>query len=145
MVVKPLDSVRFQIHEICVSKIWNDALLDSPAIGKIGTFVPAEFVGGMKQDQGMWGGMKAIVPTIPHAAAFMTEFMKGKPLPAGYWVKVKVPVLVADGGASPAWLHNAAEALAKELPHASRQTLEDQTHQVDAKVLAPVLIEFYKE
>lgn len=107
--------------------------------------VPAEFVGGMKQDQGMWGGMKAIAPTIPHDAAFMTEFMKGKPLPAGYWVKVKVPVLVADGGASPASLHNAAEALAKELPHASRQTLEGQTHQVDAKVLAPVLIEFYKE
>ena len=89
--------------------------------------------------------MKAIAATIPYDAAFMTEFMKGKPLPAGYWVKVKVPVLVADGGASPAWLHNAAEALAKELPHASRQTLEGQTHQVDAKVLAPVLIKFYKE
>jgi pimeloyl-ACP methyl ester carboxylesterase len=107
--------------------------------------VPAEYIGGMKQDQGMWGGMKTIAPTIPHDAAFVGEFMKGKPLPASYWAKVKVPVLVADGGASPAWLHNAAKALAKALPHASRQTLEGQTHMVDAKVLAPVMIEFFKK
>lgn len=107
--------------------------------------VPAEYVGGMKQNSDMWNGMKAIAPTIPHDAAFMTEFMKGKPLPSGYWAKVKVPVLVADGGASPAWLRNAAEALAKELPHASRETLPGQTHMVDAKVLAPVLIEFFQK
>jgi len=107
--------------------------------------VPGEYVGGMKQNSDMWNGMKAIAPTIPHDAAFMTEFMKGKPLPSGYWAKVKVPVLVADGGASPAWLHNAAEALARELPNASRETLPDQTHMVDANVLAPVLIEFFKK
>jgi pimeloyl-ACP methyl ester carboxylesterase len=107
--------------------------------------MPAEFVGGMQQDQGMWGGMKAIAPTIPYDATFEGEFMKGKPLPADHWAKVTMPVLVADGGASPAWLHHAAEALAKVLPHASRQTLEGQTHMVDPKVLAPVLIEFFKE
>jgi pimeloyl-ACP methyl ester carboxylesterase len=105
--------------------------------------MPAEFVSGMKQDQNMWNTMKAIAPTIPHDAAFMSEFMKGKPLPAGYWAKVKTPVLVADGGASPAWLHNAAEALAKQLPNASRTTLEGQTHAVDPKILAPILIEFF--
>jgi pimeloyl-ACP methyl ester carboxylesterase len=107
--------------------------------------VPAEYIGGMKQNSDMWNGMKAIAPTIPHDAAFMTEFMKGKPLPSGYWAKVKVPVLVADGGASPAWLHNAAKALARALPNASRETLPDQTHTVDANVLAPVLIEFFKK
>jgi pimeloyl-ACP methyl ester carboxylesterase len=107
--------------------------------------MPAEFVGGMKQDQGMWGGMKAIAPTIAYDADFVGEFMKGEPLPADHWAKVTMPVLVADGGASPAWLHNAAEALATVLPHASRQTLEGQTHMVDPKVLAPVLIEFFKE
>jgi pimeloyl-ACP methyl ester carboxylesterase len=105
--------------------------------------VPAEFVSGIKQDQAMWARMRAIAPTIPHDAAFMSEFMKGKPLPAGYWDKVKVPVLVGDGGASPAWLRNAAEALGKALPHASRETFEGQTHSFDPKVLAPVLIEFF--
>jgi pimeloyl-ACP methyl ester carboxylesterase len=107
--------------------------------------IPAEFVGDIKQDQAMWARMRAIAPTIPHDAAFMSEFMKGKPLPAGYWDKVKVPVLVGDGGASPAWLHNAAEALGKALPHASRETFEGQTHSVDPKVLAPVIIEFFKK
>jgi pimeloyl-ACP methyl ester carboxylesterase len=107
--------------------------------------IPAEFVGGIKQDQAMWQRMRAIAPTIPHDAAFMSEFMKGKPLPAGYWSKVKVPVLVGDGGASPAWLHHAAEALAEALPNASRKTFEGQTHSVDPKVLAPVVIEFFKK
>jgi pimeloyl-ACP methyl ester carboxylesterase len=106
--------------------------------------MPAEYIGGMKQDQDMWGGMKAIAPTIPYDAVFMGEFMQGKPLPANHWAKVTVPVLVADGGASPTWLHNAADALAKVLPHASRQTLEGQTHMVDPKVLAPVIAEFFK-
>jgi len=107
--------------------------------------LPAEFIAGMKQNQVMWGGMKAIAPTIPHDAAFMSEFMKGKPLSADYWARVNVPTLVAVGGASPAWFPHAADALAKVLPDASRQTLEGQTHQVDAKVLAPVLIEFFKK
>ncbi len=107
--------------------------------------IPAEYVGGMKQDQGMWGGMLAIAPTIPYDAAFVGEFMQGKPLPTDHWSKVTMPVLVADGGASDAWFHNGADALAKVLPHASRQTLEGQTHQVDAKVLAPVIIEFFKK
>lgn len=95
-----------------------------------------------QQDQGMWAAMLAVAPTIPHDAAFMSEFMQGKPLPAGYWDKVKVPVLVGDGGASPAWLHNAAEALAEALPHARRETFEGQTHSFDPRVLAPSMIEF---
>jgi len=48
----------------------------------------------------------------------------------------------SDGGASPAWLRNAAQALADVLPNAKRRTLEGQTHNVDAKALAPVLEEF---
>lgn len=107
--------------------------------------VPAEFVGSLKQDQAMWARMRAIAPTIPHDAAFMSEFMKGKPLPTGYWAKVKVPVLVSDGGASPAWLRNAADALAEALPQASRKTFEGQTHSVDPNVIAPAIIEFFKK
>ena len=107
--------------------------------------IPAEFVGGIKQDKAMWERMRAIAPTIPHDASFMSEFMKGKPLPSGYWSKVKVPVLVGDGGASPAWLHNAAEALAAALPNASRETFEGQTHSVDPNVIAPVITEFFKK
>lgn len=106
--------------------------------------IPAEYAAGMKQDQHMWGDMLAIAPTIPYDASFVGEFMQGKPLPADHWAKVTVPVLVADGGASDAWIRRAADALAKVLPHASRQTLEGQTHMVDPNVLAPILIEYFK-
>jgi pimeloyl-ACP methyl ester carboxylesterase len=134
-------------YEARTSKLVAQGKLDELVEYFITTVVgmPVEFVVGMKQDQGLWVGMKAIAPTIPHDAAFMTEFMKGKPLPAGYWAKIKVPVLVVDGGASPAWLHNAAEALARQLPNATRATLEGQTHMVDPQVLAPVMIEFLKK
>lgn len=107
--------------------------------------LPAEYLPGMKQDQAMWGKMRAIAPTIPHDAAFMSDFMKGNPLPAGYWDKVKVPVLVGDGGASPDWMRHAAEALGKALPHASRETFAGQTHSFDPKLLAPSVIKFFKQ
>jgi pimeloyl-ACP methyl ester carboxylesterase len=106
--------------------------------------MPSEFVGGMRQDPNFWGSMKAIAPTIAHDAAFMTEFMKGQPLPAGYWSKVTVPTLVIDGGASEPWMHHASDALAEQLPDARRITLEGQTHSVDASKLAPVIIDFFK-
>ena len=107
--------------------------------------VPAEYIGGMKQDQATWSGMTGVAHTIAYDAAFVSNVMQGKPLPTDRWVKVTVPVLVVDGGASDAWMHHAADALAKVLPHASRQTLEGQTHAVDPKVLAPVIIEFFKK
>jgi hypothetical protein len=70
--------------------------------------------------------------------------MQGKPLPLDRWIKVTMPVLVVDGGASDAWMHNGADALARVLPHASRHTLAGQIHNVDPNVLAPVLIEFFQ-
>jgi len=107
--------------------------------------IPADYIGGMKQDQATWSGMTGVAHTIAYDAAFVGNVMQGKPLPTDRWVKVTVPVLVADGGASDAWVHHAADALAKVLPHASRQTLAGQTHMVDPNVLAPVIIEFLKK
>jgi len=107
--------------------------------------IPAEYVGGMKQDQATWAGMTGVAHTIAYDAAFVGDVMQGKPLPTDRWAKVTAPVLVADGGASDAWMHNGADALAKVLPHVSRQTLEGQTHDVDPNVLAPVIIEFFKK
>src|SRR5215467_7795168 len=107
--------------------------------------IPAEYIGGMKQDQALWSGVTGVAHAIAYDAAFVGDVMQGKPLPADRWVKVTVPVLVADGGASDAWIHHAADALANVLPAASRHTLAGQTHMVDSNVLAPVLIEFFQE
>jgi hypothetical protein len=54
-----------------------------------------------------------------------------------------MPTLVLGGGKSPEWLHHAVDALAAVLPNAERRTLEGQTHIVKAKVLAPVLMDFF--
>ncbi len=106
--------------------------------------IPADYIGGMKQDQAIWSSMTRVAHTIAYDAAFVGDVMQGKPLPPDRWVKVTVPVLVADGGASDAWVHHGADALATVLPHASRHTLAGQTHMVDPIVLAPVLIDFFQ-
>jgi hypothetical protein len=38
-----------------------------------------------------------------------------------------------------------ADAVAAAIPHARRLTLEGQHHEVDANVLAPVLLSFFAE
>jgi hypothetical protein len=61
---------------------------------------------------------------------------------------VGVPTLIMDGGASLAampFMRATAEALASAIPHALHRTLEGQAHDVDARVLAPVLVEFLKQ
>jgi hypothetical protein len=58
---------------------------------------------------------------------------------------VHVRTLVLDGGASPAWMHRAAQAVADALPLGQRRTLEGQTHLVDPEVLAPVLLDFFTD
>jgi pimeloyl-ACP methyl ester carboxylesterase len=107
--------------------------------------IPAEYLGGMKQDQAMWSGVTGVAHTLAYDAAFVGDVMQGKPLPPDRWARVTVPVLVVDGGASDAWIHHGADALANVLPHASRHTLAGQTHMVDPNALAPVLIEFFQQ
>lgn len=107
--------------------------------------IPAEYIGGMKQDQAMWSGVTGVAHTIAYDAAFVGDVMQGKPLPPDRWARVTIPVLVVDGGASDAWMHHGVDALAKVLPHARRQTLAGQTHMVDPGVLAPLLIDFFQK
>lgn len=106
--------------------------------------IPAEYIGAMKQDQAMWSAVTGVAHTIAYDGAFVGDVMQGRPLPTDRWDKVIVPVLVADGGASDAWMHHGADALANVLPAARRQTLAGQTHNVDPNVLAPVIINFFQ-
>jgi pimeloyl-ACP methyl ester carboxylesterase len=89
-----------------------------------------------------WGKQTRVAHTLVYDATFMEGLQAGRPLPAERWASVEAPTLVADGGKSPAWLHNGADAVAAALPNASRQTLAGQTHMVKAKALGPMLSEF---
>jgi pimeloyl-ACP methyl ester carboxylesterase len=100
---------------------------------------PAEAIAGMRQTP-IWSMFEAVAPTLAYDNAIMGDGS----VPTERMASVTVPTLVIDGGASPAFMHNAAQATADTLPNAQRRTLEGQTHDVAPEVLAPVLEEFYK-
>jgi len=90
-----------------------------------------------------WGKLKAVAHTLPYDLTIMDGGQQGQPLPPGRWATLTAPTLVIAGGKSPAWLQNAARALARALPCASHHTLPGQTHIVKPQPLAPVLADFF--
>jgi pimeloyl-ACP methyl ester carboxylesterase len=102
---------------------------------------PAEVVAGMRNEP-FWPALESVAHTLAYDGRVMDVTGSGNALPADRWAAVSAPVLVLDGGASPARMHNAAEALAAVLPNARRRTLDGQTHQFEPEVLAPVLEDF---
>ncbi len=100
---------------------------------------PAEMVEGMRQSP-EWPIMEALAPTLAYDNAIMVDGS----LPVDAAKAATMPTLVLDGSESPAFMHEAADALADAMQHAERKTLEGQTHEVSPEVLAPVLITFFK-
>ncbi len=106
--------------------------------------VPNEALAQMRQAP-MWPAMEAMAHTLAYDGAIMEGNMAGKPFPPGQWAAVTIPTLVMDGGDSPVWMHNAAQAVADVLPNARRITLEGQTHAIDPGILVPVLVKFFTD
>ncbi len=107
-----------------------------------GAGVPAEYVAPMRQAP-MWAGMEAVAHTLAYDGAFTADVMRGTPLSPSRWASVTIPVLVIDGGASPAYVHTSTQALAGVLKNARSRTLEGQDHAYDPSILAPVLVEYF--
>ncbi len=103
-----------------------------------GALVPADVVAGMRNAP-FWPATEAVAHTLPYDALVMG---RGNALPAERLGTVMTPTLVIDGGASPAWIHNAAQAVSAVVPNATRATLPDQMHDVAQGLLAPVVAEF---
>jgi pimeloyl-ACP methyl ester carboxylesterase len=101
---------------------------------------PAEAVAGMRQTP-IWPLFESVAPTLAYDNAIMGDGS----VPTERLASLTVPTLVMDGGASPAFMHNAAQAVAHALPNAKLRTLEGQTHDVTPEVLAPVLVEFFTD
>ncbi|MBT2225330.1 alpha/beta fold hydrolase [Nonomuraea sp. NEAU-A123] len=106
--------------------------------------LPAELIGQMRNAP-MWPAFEALAPTLAYDAAVMGNASTGSALPVELVAKVGVPALVADGGASPAWLRAMASRLADALPEGRHRTLMGQTHDVDPQALAPLLREFLSD
>ncbi|HEX2133982.1 MAG TPA: alpha/beta hydrolase [Actinophytocola sp.] len=100
--------------------------------------VPAE---PLRRDPN-WPAMLALAHTLVYDATLQRGLDRGTPLPRDRW-SIDQPVLAIDGAASPAWARGAVAALAELLPTARRVSLPGQTHDVDARVLVPVLAGFF--
>ncbi len=111
---------------------------DAAALAMTYFGTPADAIAGMRQSPA-WPMFEAVAPTLAYDNAIMGNGM----VPATQLGSIQVPTLVIDGGASPDFMHSAASAIARALPHAQRRTLEGQTHAVVPEVLAPVLDAFF--
>jgi pimeloyl-ACP methyl ester carboxylesterase len=111
---------------------------DAVALAMTTWGAPTEAIAGMRQTP-IWPLFEAVAPTLAYDDAIMGDGS----VPTEQLTSLTVPTLVIDGGASPAFMHNAAQALARALPNAQLRTLGGQTHDVAPEALAPVLMEFF--
>jgi pimeloyl-ACP methyl ester carboxylesterase len=102
--------------------------------------LPEAVVEGMRGAP-FWPAMTALAHTLPYDGALMRPYQQGLPLEAP-WGRLAVPVLVADGSASPPWIRAGAAAVAAAIPGSSRRTLEGQAHDVDPALLGNAIAAF---
>jgi pimeloyl-ACP methyl ester carboxylesterase len=91
----------------------------------------------------VWSQVVRVAHTLPYDGAIVRKLQRGEPLALGAWAEVKVPALAIAGGKSPPWMQNGMQTLATALSGAHYRVLEGQTHDANAKVLGPVLSEFF--
>ena len=101
--------------------------------------VPADTVAAMRAEPS-WRELEALAHTLGREAAVMGP---GNALPASLLGGLAQPTLVLTGGASPAWMSRAGEAVAAAVPRAVHRVLAGQAHGVEAAPLASELLEFF--
>lgn len=90
----------------------------------------------------VWRKVTAVAHTLPYDYSLTLRFQQGRPLPDGYYAGIDRPTWVGAGGKSPAYMRNAQDAVAAQIPGSQRCTLEGQTHMVKAQVIAPAVADF---
>ena len=124
-------------------KNLGDALAENRRGDAVGLFMklvgtPTEMVQGMRNSP-VWPMFEAVAPTLAYDAAAMGN---DRSVPVKRAAEVVSPTLVMNGTVIPFML-DTATMLTKNIPHAQHRTLEGQPHDVDLKVLAPILVEFF--
>jgi pimeloyl-ACP methyl ester carboxylesterase len=88
--------------------------------------------------------IKAVAHTLPYDLRILGDTGRGVPLDPARWSQVSAPAIVLDGGKSPRYMRNAAQALSQALPKAEYRTLPGQTHIVKAAAVAPAVRDFLR-
>jgi pimeloyl-ACP methyl ester carboxylesterase len=102
--------------------------------------VPAPVVFMMQLMRGIWRKLQAIAHTLPYDAAIMGDWQVPQRLS-----RLQTPTLAMYGGKTQTRLKRAIEELVKVLPNVRQQVLPGQTHNVNAAVLVPALVAYFKE
>jgi pimeloyl-ACP methyl ester carboxylesterase len=123
-----------QLNELLAEGRRGDAVIYT--LSSFG--LPDEAAAGMQQSPA-WPHFKAAAHTLAYDNAVMGDGF----VPVERLASIQVPTLVIVGAESPPYMHNATQVLLNALPNAQHRTLEGQTHDVDPRVIAPVLTAFY--
>ena len=102
------------------------------------------------RDSQWWPGLMDNAHTLAYDTACMNDYQP----PTARLATIRQPTLVVIGGLSPTsrmgmsglppdFFEQATDAIVASVPHAERQTLEDQSHVADPKVVVPVLERFF--
>jgi pimeloyl-ACP methyl ester carboxylesterase len=126
---------RKQLADVLAHGCRDDAL----ALFMLLVGMPAEHLDRARQHP-LWPMWEAAAPTLAYDAAVLGEDAS---VPTEKAAQVTAPTLVMDGEASFPFMHVTATVLANAIPHAQHRTLPGQTHEVEAAVLAPMLVEFF--
>jgi pimeloyl-ACP methyl ester carboxylesterase len=81
---------------------------------------------------------------VGHTLVYDFEILGRGTVPLDVARSIEMPTQIMDGGKSFDFIHDTADALAKSIPGARRKTLPDQTHEVSAEAMAPLLKEFFR-
>ncbi|MGI5244320.1 alpha/beta fold hydrolase [Dactylosporangium sp. CA-139066] len=102
-------------------------------MGRVG--MPAEAIAGFRASPGF-----ATLEAIAHTLAYDDAVLGAGHVRPEVAAAIRVPSTVIGGGASPAFLLDAARATAAALPGARFEVVDGQTHDPDPDALAPVLV-----
>jgi pimeloyl-ACP methyl ester carboxylesterase len=90
-----------------------------------------------------WPQLESLAHTLIYDYEVLGDRIAGRPLPSAWADSIAIPVLIFEGGDSPATLRNVVTSLEAILPHATKRTLDGRGHGAPADVLAPILESFY--
>ncbi|MGW6460641.1 alpha/beta fold hydrolase, partial [Streptomyces sp. NPDC055078] len=123
-----------RLRELLAAGLRGDAL----ALFLAEAGMPVETLARMRHSP-LWADLEAVAHTLPYDH----EVMANGAVPTCMLNQIPIRVMVADGGASPPWMREAAALVARALPRGRHRTLTGQTHEVAPHVLAPLLEGFF--
>jgi pimeloyl-ACP methyl ester carboxylesterase len=110
--------------------------------------LPAEMIAQMRQSPA-WPAMEAAAPSLVYDAMICEDVQRGDPAALNKWTTTAVPTLVMDGAVflgqpePHAFMRHSADAIARILLNARRQTLDGQDHGPSDETLVPALHAFF--